>query len=165
MATIEATGATFSPDRLYRYVLWRMWDADLASVMFVGLNPSTADENLDDPTIRRCMGFAKAWGYGSLFMLNLFALRSTDPTELRATYLAMGDPMGPDNNRWLRHYGMISAVIVVAWGNHGTLMHRGGIVRGLLGGVYCLGTTKTGQPKHPLYLPKDTVLEEWRCPL
>jgi len=87
------SGATFSTDRVYRYALWRVWDAALPSFVVIGLNPSTADETENDPTIRRCIGFAKREGCGGLVMLNLFAVRATDPRVM----MAHPEPIGPDN--------------------------------------------------------------------
>ena len=114
-------GARFSDDRVYRYSLWRCWNPSQPYVMFVGLNPSTADEKDDDPTIRRCIGFCKSWGFGGLYMLNLFALRSTDPKLLKSHT----DPVGADNNRALSMYAEASAWVIAAWGTHGALLGRG----------------------------------------
>src|SRR5882724_4976365 len=90
-------GAVLSDCERYRYALWRRW-AERPAVLFVGLNPSTADALQDDPTIRRCIRFAKAWGYGALYMGNLFAFRATDPRAMKAE----ADAVGPDNDGWLR---------------------------------------------------------------
>jgi len=148
--------AVFSPDRRYRYVLER----DLAptnmrgTCLFVMLNPSTADESQDDPTIRRCMGFASEWGYGRLIVTNLFALRSTDPKALKEAL----DPVGEENDAYLRLWGATADRTVVAWGNWGRLHERGQQVLDLLQlygrPVSHLGVTTSGQPRHPLYLPK-----------
>lgn len=141
----------FSPCRQYRYTLWREWDMlNPKYAMFVGLNPSTADETQDDPTIRRCVGFAKAWGYGALCMTNLFAFRATDPKVMKAA----SDPIGPDNDEWLKRMAAGASVIVAAWGTHGCLGHRNIVVMDLLPGLMCLGKTKDDYPRHPLYLPK-----------
>jgi len=145
--------ATFSPCRRYRYVLRRVWDNQQPLVMFVGLNPSTADEHVDDPTIRRCIGFAKRWGYGSLVMANLFAYRSTDPSLLPL----VSDPVGPRNDWWLSRLNRNVNLVVVAWGTNGTLFDRERHVLRLLPTAHCLGLTKNGQPKHPLYLPTETT--------
>ena len=91
------TNAILSEDRKYRYVLLREWDSQLPKIMFIGLNPSTADENQDDPTIRRCIAFAKSFDYGGFYMLNLFAYRSTSPSKLRE----VDDPIGEDNDNFL----------------------------------------------------------------
>ena len=91
--------AMLSVDRKYRYVLTRTWDETLSNIMFVGLNPSTADETTDDPTIRRCINFAKSWGYGGLYMVNLFAYRSTNPNNIRI----VDNPIGDDNDSCISH--------------------------------------------------------------
>jgi hypothetical protein len=149
--------ATFSEDRRYRYTLVRRWDDRLPSVMFVGLNPSTADETLDDPTIRRCIGFAKSWGYGALVMTNLFAFRSTDPRAMASA----DDPIGnPFNDVSIERIAQLVDLTVVAWGSYGDRAPaRVGQVLALIGDVYCLGVTKSGQPRHPLYLRRDAALE------
>jgi hypothetical protein len=153
--------AIFSPDRKYRYTLRRMWEKTLPQVMFIGLNPSTADEVEDDPTIRRCLGFAKAWGFGSLVMTNLFAIRGTDPKILKE----VEDPIGCDNNdRYLLQMAKESQLIIGAWGSNGTLLNRGNVVKRLIPGMRMLGLTKNGQPKHPLYLPKTLTPIEWSHP-
>lgn len=107
-------GAKLSDDRLYRYGLWRKWD-DRPKVMFIGLNPSTADEVEDDPTIRRCIGFANSWGYGGIVVANLFGFRATDPTALQKAT----DPIGPENDEWLYRLADEAALVVGAWGNGG----------------------------------------------
>jgi hypothetical protein len=153
---IDAVGksAQFSGCRTWRYVLRRVWNPDRAPVAFIGLNPSTADESLDDPTIRRCVGFAKSWGFGGLVMLNLFAFRSTDPQVLRE----VADPIGPHNDGWIESETRRREVIC-CWGVHGTLKDRDSAVLKTLRGAKCLGTTKDGHPRHPLYLSKDTYRE------
>lgn len=143
--------AIFSPDRAYRYMLWRSWSFG-PTVTFIGLNPSTADETADDPTIRRCMGYAKAWGYGTMVMANLFALRATDPRIM----LAHPDPIGSKNDDALRDCAARSEQVIAAWGAHGSHRQRSSDVRFMLGGhLYALGLTKSGEPKHPLYLRAD----------
>lgn len=141
--------------RQYRYVLWREWEATQPSyAMFVGLNPSTADETDDDPTIRRCVAYAKRWGYGALCVANLFAYRATEP----ATMMAQADPIGADNDRWLVKTAKDAAIIVAAWGASGAHLRRDQAVRLLLAGrLSCLGTTKDGHPRHPLYVKADVV--------
>ena len=112
--------AEFSPCRQYRYSLWRYWDEHKRYAVFVCLNPSTADETKDDPTVRRCINFAKGWDYGGMIMLNLFALRSTDPKRLKL----VDDPVGPDNDFHLRSASSKAGITIAAWGIHGTLMGR-----------------------------------------
>jgi len=142
--------AIFSPCRKYRYVLWRQWDKGV-SVVFIGLNPSTADETKDDPTIRRCIGYAKEWGYSGVFMLNIFAYRSTNPKDLRL----VEEPIGSENDNYLKRYLSIS-LNVACWGIGGSHESRGQKVIELLGreNLMCLGQTKDGHPKHPLYLKR-----------
>lgn len=146
--------AVFSPCGKYRYVLRRIWD-EQPPVVFIGLNPSVADAEKDDPTIRRCVGFARDWGYGGLVMLNLFALRSTNPDEL---YDVGIDPVGPENDDYILTYAHDT---IAAWGTHGSLLNRGEEVLWklqLLGRkVLCLGKTAGGSPRHPLYLKKTTA--------
>ena len=145
--------ANFSPCRTYRYALRRTWDAEKRTVLFIGLNPSTADECTDDATIRRCIGFAQAWGHGRLIMANLFAYRSTDPAAL----LKVADPVGAENDAWLRRLVQEADLTIVAWGIHGTLLQRHEHVLRMLPKVHCLGVTIAGHPKHPLYLPGGTA--------
>lgn len=152
----DRNAAWFSPCGRYRYLLmrtWNYWQQDTRSVAFLGLNPSTADENVDDPTIRRCIGYAKAWGYDRLAMLNLFALRATDPKEM----LASDDPIGPSNNVFLGQYARWSDLVVCCWGNHGSHLGRADEVVEMLrdeASLTALRVTGAGQPSHPLYLPK-----------
>jgi hypothetical protein len=126
-------------------------------MVFILLNPSTADEQRDGPTIRRCIGFARAWKFGSLEVVNLFAYRATDAKEL----LKVSDPVGEENNCFLVEAVERCSTVVVGWGIKGTLLGRGSQVLQLLAGrkdVYCLGITKDGHPRHPLYVKGDTVL-------
>lgn len=153
--------ALLSQDQRYRYALWRVVPTSLDSehaaeqVLFVMLNPSTADARQDDPTIRRCVGFASTWGYGSLAVANLFALRSPNPAVLGR----IEDPVGPENDQWIRQLHGESALTVVAWGSHRFIEDRAERVLRLLDGdVHHLGLTKDGHPRHPLYVAGDTEL-------
>ena len=152
-----SNGAEFSPDRMYRYVLWRSWEPEKEHVMFIGLNGSTADEFKNDPTIRRDIGFARAWGYGGIYKLNLFGYRTIEPKVMKKAL----DPIGPENDVYLRYYGSLTGCRVACWGNHGSFMGRDKEVIEMFKGLplYSFGLTKTGQPKHPLYLPKTARLE------
>ena len=152
------SSAILSEDRVYRYVLYRMWDRSKDCAIFIGLNPSTADETKNDPTIRRCMGFAKSWGYGSVYMLNLFAFRATDPDDL----VEAEDPVGPRNDSYIQIITKYNGIIVAAWGNHGSWLNRDRQIQAMLPGLYHLGLTKCGQPKHPLYLSAATKPRLWR---
>ena len=146
----------FSPCRQYRYTLWRAWDMfSPRYVMFIGLNPSTADEVQDDPTIRRCIGYAKEWGYGAFCMTNIFAFRATDPRVMKT----QADPVGPENDKWLTECAKGAGLIVAAWGAHGGHRARDKEVIKLVNNIMCLGTTKDGYPRHPLYLPKTAKPE------
>jgi len=151
------TGAKFSEDRVYRYLLWRKW-SDFPCAMFIGLNPSTADENVDDPTIRRCVSFAKSWGCGGIHMLNLFAFRATKPEEMKKA----DDPYGPDNEDFLKTNLLISDPVVACWGIHGAFKNRAVEIRKLLPSLKCFGLTKAGHPRHPLYLSKETRLIDFK---
>jgi hypothetical protein len=151
---------SFSEDRVYRYVLWREWN-ELFPIckdskgdqfaMFIGLNPSTADETADDPTLRRCIAFARAWGYGALCMTNLFAFRATDPLDM----MAAPDPIGEGNNEALKRCHAEASVCVAAWGIGGKHMDRDKAVCAMLPALQCLRRTKDGSPAHPLYLPAN----------
>lgn len=141
--------------RTYRYTLWREFGGQLGDgyAMFIGLNPSTADEINDDPTIRRCIAFAKSWGYGALCMTNLFAFRATEPADM----LAAVDPVGPDNNSYLMELSRGAGVVVAAWGTNGIHMERDKAVRDLVPNLHCLRKTQAGHPGHPLYLPGNLI--------
>jgi hypothetical protein len=149
-------GATFDNTGCYRYSLCRSWDPITPKVGFIMLNPSQADETADDPTIRRCIGFARSWGYGGMEVMNLFAYRTTHPKNLRQ----VADPVGQENDRYLESLGQRVDRIILAWGNWGRLMERDRVVWSLLAqnqNLYCLGLTKLQQPCHPLYLKKTIV--------
>ena len=146
---------TFSPCRRYRYDLWRQWTDLLAEnqdgyVAFIGLNPSTADESRDDPTVRRCLGFTKAWGYRRMCMLNLFAFRATDPAVMKAE----PDPAGPENVAMLVRRASEASLVIAAWGCHGAWLGQDQKIIELLPMLCCLKRTKHGHPQHPLYLPR-----------
>ena len=148
--------AEFSEDRKYRYTLVREFLTGEGTAVFILLNPSTADESSDDPTVRRCIGYTKHWGYRRLIVVNSFALRSTDP---KALYLEK-DPIGPDNDAWIMTCAKMSNVVVCGWGPHGILNHRSFDLRHLLVPFKpkCLGKTRDGEPRHPLYLRGDAPL-------
>lgn len=161
----ERSGATFSADRVYRYLLWRTWDETLPAVSFCMLNPSTADEEKEDPTVRRCLRFARDWGCGKLIVVNIFALRSTDPHALYRN----PDPIGAENDFYIRQAFTESAEMIAAWGNHGAYLERGTAVCKMLAKAFDrplkhLGITDLGEPRHPLYLRGDSERKEWRIP-
>jgi len=157
MTKIMKQGAAIDPTGLYRYSLWREWDAHAPRVVFVMLNPSRADANTDDPTLRRCLGFARSWGCGSIEVVNLFAYRASRPDILRL----VSDPVGPENDRYLQEAIDRADKILVAWGNRGSLRNRYQIVSSWLmsrENLYCLGITQIGHPRHPLYVRSNTTL-------
>jgi hypothetical protein len=143
--------------RRYRYALWRRWDPDRPTVLFVGLNPSIADARHDDPTLRRCLRFAQEWGFGALAVGNLFAFRATDPKRLTR----VRDPIGPRNDAWLRRLRGEAAVVVAAWGNGGRLHGREGEARTLLGELQCLGTTARGCPGTHCTFRRPRTIGPW----
>lgn len=146
--------AILSTDRVYRYSLSRIWDESKSYLNVIGLNPSTADEMEDDRTSRRCIGFAKDWGYGGLIMTNLFAFRTTKPADMRAA----DEPIGPENNKHLILIAEKSGMVLAAWGTHGNFNNRDKEVINILlpEKINCLKITKSGLPAHPLYIKADT---------
>jgi len=144
--------AVFDATRKYRYALYRTWDEKKPDVMiFIGLNPSTADETHDDPTVRKCINVAKRDNCGSMVMLNIFAYRSTNPKGLSD----VDDPVGrPFNNQAISSHCQGQRWIVVAWGRHGKYMNREEEVLNLLKGkeLLCFFTNKDNSPMHPLYV-------------
>lgn len=165
----------FSPCRQYRYTLWREWDDCLWGLaddrpqakqflMVIGLNPSTADETKDDPTIRRCIDFAKRWGFGALCMTNLFAWRDTKPENMKKA----SDPIGPENDRWLCSIAhdcwAAGGIVLAGWGNHGSYLGRAETIAGLLNNIKCLAYNQDGSPMHPLYTPKTSIPLPWPAP-
>jgi len=149
--------AVFSPDHNYRYALWRLWDHSKPSVCFIGLNPSKANELIDDPTTKRCIQFAKHWGFGSLSIANLFALRGSNPNIL----LHADDPIGPRNNEWIRTLSFDADITVACWGNKGELRNRSNDVLQIVDQVFCLDRTNLGHPKHPLYIKSQRTLHRF----
>lgn len=125
--------------------------------MFIGLNPSTADEVNNDPTVRRCIGYARDWGYDALCMTNIFAYRATDPQVMKS----MADPIGPDNDRALRKMSRSAGIVIAAWGTHGAFAGRHQAVLKMLPNLHCLRLTKDGFPAHPLYLRSDLKPQLW----
>lgn len=157
--------ATFSIDRTYRYELTRVWGEEGASaprlVNFVMLNPSTADAFVLDPTNRRCVGFARDWGFDGFVTTNVFALRSTDPAGLRT----VDDPVGSDNDTAIVRVATAADLVVAAWGVHATLGGREAAVVDLLAAagveLHALRVTKQGHPGHPLYVPAAAEPVRW----
>lgn len=175
-----SSGAHFSLCGTYRYRLWRDWPGGSGYATFVMLNPSTADAQHDDPTVRRCIGFAKRWGMAGLSVVNLYALRATDPRELwRAS-----DPVGPLNDDAIIGAMRNASRVVAAWGVHAKRERvdamlaarrreheideacdlRDGLETYPLDPLLCLGTSKSGAPRHPLYVSGGTELGPWGNP-
>jgi hypothetical protein len=149
------TGSDAVIEGNYRYFLSRKVGDQSLTITFVGLNPSTADAVKDDPTIRRCMGFARSWEAGTVYMVNLFAYRTSSPKVLRASI----DPIGPANEEWLDFATKNSRIVVAAWGNSGEFLNRGrDFSRKHVGRLKCLGLTNMSMPRHPLYVRADTTL-------
>lgn len=169
------TGATFSSCRTWRYKLWRIWDTAKPPLVMLMLNPSTADETANDPTVERCERRAYAGGFAGLIVMNIFAICATDPDDMKAA----GDPVGPENDD---HIGQVLALATLAaaggqalawkicagWGIHGSHLGRDRVVSALFerAGVplYCLGVTASGQPRHPLYVGYSVPFQPWSAP-
>lgn len=151
-------GAEVSDCGLYRYVLWRRWDKSKPRLIWIMLNPSVADAEIDDPTIRVCTGRARRMGFGGIRVINLFGWRSTDPKALRTA----ADPIGEADRYIERYLGLPEEMMIAAWGDGGLLPGRGrhprwrdavGLICGDMGKpLHCLGLTNAGQPRHPLRL-------------
>jgi hypothetical protein len=155
------SGATFSPCRTWRYLLWRRWDASKPVANFLMLNPSTADEVKLDPTCARARDYAERWGYGALIVTNIFAFRNTSPDEMKAAR----DPVGPGNDAAIARAARESALVVCAWGNHGAFLGRSARVKALLAknriSLHALRLNANGEPAHPLYLPGTLKPVSW----
>ncbi len=153
--------ALYSACEAYRYALTRTWDADGRRVLFVMLNPSTATELQNDPTVERCERRARALGFGAFRVCNIFAFRATDPKVMRA----QADPVGPGNDAAIRDGAEWANTLVCAWGTHGAHLNRGSDVANLLGHtgkpLFHLGLSKDGHPKHPLYIAYAQAPQPW----
>ncbi len=160
--TVIARSADLSPCGRYRYRLTRAFGRGKGTVAFVLLNPSTADGAKDDPTLRRCMGFAERWGYSRLVVVNLFPFRATYPAEM----LRAIDPLGGDADMWILDAAVDADLVICAWGALGKHRSRGDQVRALLSGIrscvpHHLGLCENGQPRHPLYLAGNVEPQPW----
>ncbi len=151
--------AIFSPCRRYRYVLTRRWADHDPFVVFIGLNPSTATAKDDDPTIRRCIRFTRDWGFGHYVMLNAFAFRATDPKVM----LAEPEPIGAENDRYLADLCGRAGIVIAAWGVHCGLVRAREIAK-LVPNLQCLGLSKEGHPRHPLYMPANSKPQPYALP-
>ncbi len=153
--------AVYSDCESYRYSLSRVWDARGKHVLFVMLNPSTATEVQNDPTVERCERRARALGFGSFTVTNIFAWRDTDPRKMKAAT----DPIGPENDTAILEASERADQIIAAWGTHGAHLARGAAVTTLLSNLgkplYHLGLSKAGHPKHPLYIAYSEQPQLW----
>ncbi|MFP7174948.1 DUF1643 domain-containing protein [Priestia filamentosa] len=147
------TGANLDETRVYRYSLWRIWDETKPRVVFIMLNPITEGETKDNPTVRRCIAFAKEWGYGSLEVVNLFSYRASTPEMLKKAK----EPVGASNEQFLLQAANRAERIVLAWGIHGAFLKQNEKVLTLLKSypLYALGVTKERHPRHPLFMKKS----------
>lgn len=157
--------AVLSSDGVYRYVLTRGWDDTALTLRWVMLNPSTADADTDDRTIGRCMSFARAWGFGGITVVNLYAFRATQPADM----LAAADPVGPGNDlvlaRTLHRAAVLDAPVVAGWGVNADPARVAAVLAlPYADRLTCLGVTKDGHPRHPLYVRGDTTLTPWKGP-
>ena len=149
--------AVFSPCRKYRYSLTRVWNLSQKPALFIGLNPSTADEENDDPTIRRCIHYSNEWGFGGLIMVNLFAYRTTLPSDLKKSKY----PVGKKNDRFIIDSQFEAGIVITAWGNDGNLFNRDQEVLQLISNPMCLKINKSGLPGHPLYLRNEELPKKY----
>ena len=150
--------AVISDCKQYRYLLRRTWDWDRMRALFIMLNPSTADAEIDDATIKSCTRLCRAWGYGSFEVVNLFGWRATDPNALSEA----DEPVGPDNDAIAVAAVNRCDIAICAWGAHPMAGDRASVMKQLIVGrrpvAFCLGKTKAGAPKHPLYIKTGTPL-------
>jgi hypothetical protein len=160
-ATMMQRSAGFDKTGQYRYWLQREWDDQQPAIALIMLNPSRADHQQDDPTLRRCIGLAQQWQYGRLTVVNLFAYCTASPQVLKT----VPNPVGQDNDVQIVQACESAELIVLAWGNWGDLHGRDRDVLALLvpyrDRLYCVGRNRTGQPRHPLYVPRQTPLCRW----
>jgi hypothetical protein len=157
----ENNGADFSPCKNYRYRLWRIWDKNKSLIMFIGLNPSTANETENDATIRRVIGFARSWGYGGVYMMNCWPYVATKPEDLKH------NPMSDEwNNNLITTTAFMCQDVVFAWGNFKIVkdMGRDRELIEMFPRAKTLGLNKNGSPKHPLYIAGNTQLIEFSIP-
>lgn len=159
--SFSKTDANFSSDRRYRYELTRVWDENKPLVGFIGLNPSTADESTNDPTIWKLVRLSDSWGYGGLVIVNLFGYITPGPAEMKKAE----DPVGPENDRFIARLATSSEVdkVVAVWGDDGSFMNRGDDVRKLIcGKLWALKISDSGHPRHPRFLKEDVLPFLWK---
>lgn len=164
IASVPGYPCAFSPDRVYRYCLWRLWRNIAAPryILWIMLNPSTADEDDLDPTLRRCIDFSKQWDFDGMCIANLFAFRATLPEDMKAT----DDPVGDENDAWLAKLAGEAGIVIAAWGNDGAYQRRAEAVRVLLASMgaklHYLKLNADGSPMHPLYAKGSLVPKPWK---
>jgi hypothetical protein len=162
----DNNGALFSPCRNYRYALFRMWYINDPLVMFIGLNPSTANEHDNDPTIRRVIRFAQDWGYGGVYMMNLFPLVSSNPDALlnyESNPLHVAAQV--ENNKWLEKAYDKCEKVIFAWGNFYQAQQRAKEVMQMFKNAEALAINKSGSPRHPLYVPGNVTPQPFTIPV
>ncbi len=156
-----ASSAVYSDCERYRYTLRRVWDPEGRRALFVMLNPSTATEAQNDPTVERCERRARALGFGAFCVCNIFGFRATDPKVMRAE----ADPVGPGNDAAILEACAWADAVICAWGTHGAYLDRGAAVERLVRASGAtpshLGLTQAGHPRHPLYVPYSQAPEPW----
>jgi hypothetical protein len=158
MKKYESKGAEFGIERKYRFSLWRIWNQPAGLVMFIGLNPSTADESQNDRTIQRVEGIVRHWGYGGFYMMNLFPLVSPYPERLKEFLeTPFHDIEDRENDFWIEKISARCCMTVFAWGNFKEAKERAKILEGMFPDAHALYINKNGSPKHPLYCPKITL--------
>lgn len=157
------TGAVFDEEKRFRYALWRKWKVRGKNIMFIGLNPSRANEHFNDPTITRLISFAKDLGYDGMYMANLFAYRDPNPAFINHIgALNLYEFAGPLNDEWIRLMATDSVQIVFCWGSWKNIEIRSKPIEHEFPNAMCFGKNKNGAPKHPLYLKRTTKLEKFR---
>ncbi len=154
-----SSGAIFSDCKKYRFILWRIWDFSNIKprLMFIGLNPSTADDREPDPTIKRVVGLAKKWGYGGIYMANLFPFITPYPEQLEENPL----DRVKENDKYLEEYSKKSGEIVFAWGAFPVMGRDLDMIKKFPNSK-CLHINDDGTPQHPLYVPKNTILQPYQ---
>lgn len=157
----EARGAKLSECKRYRWKLYRIWKKSAGMVLFIGLNPSKADDRIDDATVKRWRNFAKSWGYGGFYAVNLYAFRSTKQAGLWTAE----DPIGPENDAWILDTAKRCEIAVACWGVGDRAYRQGDVMRLLsrrFTAIHCFKLTNEGHPSHPLRLRKDLEPQVWR---
>jgi hypothetical protein len=159
------TGAIFSEEKDHRFALWRTWDRELPSILFIGLNPSRGNQFYNDPTLTRCINFSKSWGYGTMFFGNLFSNVEPDSDMMRAISMHESRIDEVTTNLWLDQMLSMTDEVVCAWGSWDFIERRKKAVIGMISNWFespkCFGKNKDGNPKHPLYLKATSTLKNY----